>query len=173
MIWTWKTGWTMGWAALALGGGLLAARAQAPITSDWTESEEVTEITSDRLTFDYGNDYAVFENNVVVTDPSMRLTADNLAVWFDEDGEVKLIKAEGRVRITQDDKIATAGEATYDVATGKIVLVDGPRLQRGRHSVEGTTITYWRDRELLVVEPSRMVIYPDDSGSGGLNFFGE
>lgn len=137
-------------------------------------NEEVTEITSERLTFDYGKNYAVFENDVVVTDPSMRLVSDKLAVWFDEEGEVTQIKAEGHVRITQEDKIATAGEATYDVTTGRIVLTDAPRLQRGRHFLEGTIITYWRDRELLVVEPqSRLVIYPDDSGSGNLNFFGE
>lgn len=165
----------IGWLVAA---GMIAAagtgRAQPAAETDWTESEDVTEITSDRLTFDYGKNYAVFENNVVVTDPSMRLVSDKLAVWFDENGEVSLIKAEGRVRITQEDKIAIAGEATYDVATGKIVLVDEPRLQRGRHVLEGTTITYWRDRELLVVEPQpRLLIYPDESGAGSLNFFGQ
>jgi lipopolysaccharide transport protein LptA len=173
MIRTCRTGWAIVWAALAL-SGIPTARAQIPEAAEWIEDEDVTEITSVRLTFDYAKNYAVFEENVVVIDPGMRLVADTLAVWFDKQGEVTLIKAEGRVRITQDDKIATAGEATYDVTTGKIVLVDSPRLQRGRHFLEGTIITYWRDRELLVVEPrSRLVIYPDESSAGGLNFFGQ
>jgi lipopolysaccharide transport protein LptA len=111
---------------------------------------------------------------VVVIDPGMRLVADTLAVWFNDDGDVTLIKAEGRVRITRKDEIATAGEATYDVTTGKILLVKEPRLQRGRHTVEGVTITYWRDRELLVVDGRvHMVLYPDESSTGGLNFFGQ
>jgi lipopolysaccharide transport protein LptA len=135
--------------------------------------EGVTVITSERLTFDYLKNYAVFERDVVVVDPSMRLTTDRLAVWFDEEGEIKLIKAEGNVEITQDDKLAQAGEATYDVPAGKILLEKSPRLQRGLHHLKGTTITYWRNDEKLVVEPnSVLTIYPG-SGDKDLNVFGD
>jgi len=124
--------------------------------------EEATVITSLRLTFDYRNNYAVFEEDVVVTDPKMRMTSDRLAVWFDEEGSVSLIKAEGSVHIMQEDKTASSEEATYEVATGKIVLEKNPRLQRGLHYLEGTVITYYRNREILIVEPqSRLVIYPE------------
>jgi len=119
--------------------------AQRRIGTELVDGQDVTVITSERLTFDYGKNYAVFEENVVVTDPGMQLIADKLAVWFNETGDAKLIKAEGDVHITQEDKAATAGQATYDVVNGKIVLVQNPRLQRGHHYLEGTTITYWRD----------------------------
>jgi lipopolysaccharide transport protein LptA len=135
--------------------------------------EGITIITSERLTFDYLKNYAIFERDVVVVDQSMRLTTDRLAVWFDDEGEITLIKAEGNVEITQDDKLAQAGEATYDVPSGKILLEKNPRLRRGLHYLEGTTITYWRNDEKLVVEPNSVLkIYPG-SGDNNLNMFGD
>ena len=159
------------WAVYLLGGALAIAGAwdrsfaQPAADTELVEAEGVTVITSERLTFDYRKNYAVFERDVKVVDPGMTLTTDRLAVWFNEDGDVMLIKAEGDVVITQEDKVATAGEATYDVPTGKILLQRAPRLQRGLHYLEGTTITYWRNEELLIVEPqSRLVIYPGEGG---------
>jgi len=151
-----------GWiGVVVLAAGVSAGRAQ--VDHDGAAGEEdATVITSLRLTFDYGSNYAVFEEDVVVTDPKMRLTSDRLAVWFNEEGSVSLIKAEGRVHIIQEDKTASSEEATYEVATGKIVLEKNPRLQRGLHYLEGTMITYYRDKEILIVEPqSRLVIYPE------------
>ena len=140
---------------------------------DLVEEGGATVITSEKLTFDYKRNHAVFEENVVVLDPGMELTADKLAAWFNEDGDGQLIKAEGRVRIIQDDKMATAGEAVYDLANDKITLTDGPRLQRGKHFLEGQTITYWRKQELLVCEPqSHLVIFPDED-STPINFLGD
>ena len=150
----------------------LGMAAQRRIETELFDGQDVTVITSERLIFDYGKNYAVFEENVVVTDPGMQLIADKLAVWFSETGEVTLIKAEGAVHITQEDKVATAGQATYDVVNGKIVLVQNPRLQRGLHYLEGTTITYWRDKELLIVEPqSKLVIFPEN-GQDRINLLG-
>jgi lipopolysaccharide transport protein LptA len=149
-------------ALMATTGALNGSGAERSVPAELEEGQNVTVITSEKLTFDYGKNYAVFEENVVVTDPGMQLTADKLAVWFSEAGDITLIKAEGNVHITQDDKTATSGEATYDVVTGKILLLQNPRLQRGLHYLEGTTITYWRNQELLVVEPqSKLVIFPD------------
>ena len=141
----------------------LGVGAERQIEAELLDGGGVTVITSERLTFDYGKNYAVFEKDVVVTDPGMQLVADKLAVWFSETGDATLIKAEGAVHITQEDKVATAGQATYDIVNGKIVLVQNPRLQRGLHYLEGTTITYWRDKELLIVEPqSKLVIFPEN-----------
>jgi lipopolysaccharide transport protein LptA len=168
------------WIAFLAGAGLVAGaswdsgRAQDFMGTEMEQGEGVTIITSERLTFDYKKNYAVFERDVKVIDQGMTITTDKLAVWFDEDGDIKLIKAEGSVVITQEDKLATSGEATYDVPTGKILLQRSPRLQRGAHYLEGTTITYWRNEELLIVEPqSRLVIYPDEDANRRTNLLGE
>jgi len=126
---------------------------------------DVTVITSEKLTFDYKKRYALFEHNVMVTDPEMQLASDQLMITFDEDGKAQAIKAEGRVTITQADKTAQAGMATYDLETGKIVLADKPRVTRGRDMLEGDMITFWRDDNRMVCQPrARLVIFPEKGG---------
>ena len=130
------------------------------------QADDVTVVTSDRLTYDAKEQYALFENNVVVTDPQLQLTADKLILRFDENGEARLIEAEGHVHITQDDKKSISGTAKYEVATGKIVLGVNPRVTRGKDVLQGETITFWRDHNKLVCEPqARLIIYPQKGGA--------
>ena len=145
-----------------------AAAMSAPAAGDaegGASLDAVTVITSEKLTFDYKKQYALFENNVIVTDPEMQLAADRLTVIFDAKGKAQSIKAEGRVTITQTDKTAQAGLATYDFESGKIVLAIKPRVTRGRDTLEGELITYWRDQNRLICQPqARLVIYPQKGG---------
>ena len=134
---------------------------------------DVTVITSDRLTFDYDNQFALFEGNVVVTDPEMKLTANKMNVTFNDKSEVEAIDATGDVRIQQEDKVANAGEARYDVKTGQIVLKDNPRVRRGNDLLQGDVITFWRDENKMICEPrARLVIFPDKDNSRD-KLFGE
>jgi lipopolysaccharide export system protein LptA len=144
--------------SLAFAG--VAAAAETPAAS------EVTVITSEKLTFDYKNHVAVFENDVVVTDPEMQLKSIKLTVQFAEGGGAEVIKAEGDVKITQVDKSAVAQVATYDVGTGKIVLTGNPRVTRGKDTLQGEVITYWRDENKMTCQSrARLVIYPEKGGA--------
>ena len=135
--------------------------------------DPATVITSDRLTFDAKQRIALFEFNVLVTDPKMQLAADRLTVFFDAKGKAKSIKAEGRVTIQQADKTAQSGLATYDFESGKIVLAVKPRVTRGRDTLEGELITFWRDQNRLICQPqARLVIYPEKGGVKD-QFFGD
>lgn len=127
-------------------------------------AENVTVVTSDKLTFDYKKHFALFENNVVVSDPRLQLKADRLTIIFTESGRAQSIKAEGRVLLTQDDKKARADVATYDIETGKVVLAGGPpQVMQGRNIMEGEVITFWRDEQRVECRPrARLVIYSDD-----------
>lgn len=137
-------------------------------------SENVTVITSERLTFDYKNHYAMFEENVVVSDPEMQMTSDKLIVHFEESGKATAIKAEGHVTMKQEDKLATCGVASYDVASGKIVLAGKPRVSRGRDVLEGDVITFWRDENKMICQPqARLVIYPDERSNSKDLLLGE
>ena len=140
---------------------LCAWCANAVVAQDSVE-EDVTVITSDKLTFDYQNKYALFIGNVIVEDKDMRLTSDELTVRFDDDGDVEFINAEGQVFIQQADKNARSQTATYNVATGEIVLEGDPQLQRGKNLLFGDRITFWRDQDRLEVFPNaRLIIFPD------------
>ena len=140
-------------------GGAYADESDVTITEG---DENVTVITSDKLTFDHRKQYAVFEGNVVVQDPELELTARTLTVRFDDDGQLSSIRAEGDVVMSQSDKQATARLAAYDVESGKIVLSGKPRVARGRDVLEGEVITFWRDENRMVCEPkARLMIYPE------------
>lgn len=131
------------------------------------ETGKVTVITAEKLTFDYKKGLAVFENNVLVSDPEMQLACDRLTILFEkETNKPQIIRAEGRVTVTQEDKTAHAELGVYEVNTGKIVLTGKPRVMRGRDLLEGETITFWRDENRMICQPSaRLVIYP---GEGSL-----
>ena len=136
--------------------------------------EELTVITSDRLIYDYKQKFALFEGNVVVVDPRIKITADKMTVFFTPSNKVSAIKCEGRVVIQQTDKVARAALATYDVASGDIVLTGGrPSVQSGKDTLTGDPIIFNRDRNTVRVEGTqqkpRLVIVPgNDSGSKDL-----
>ncbi len=164
--------WLACWlASMACGVGLTWA---AELDDDFTIDPEVaTVITSERLTFDQSEQYALFEENVIVRDPGLRMRADRLTVFFDDANQAERIEAIGRVIIQQEETTAWAGKATYDVVSGKILLEDQPRIRRGRDVLEGDTITFWRDTNKMICEPrARLVLFPEGEGPRGL-FIGD
>ena len=156
--------------AAALAAGLCAgAPARAAMEDDGRSLEaspDATVVTADKLTFDYIQKFALFENNVQVNDPRLQLSANRLTIVFTEDGGAQTIKAEGKVLLTQGDKKARADVATYDVVSGKIVLAGGPpQVMQGRNILEGEVITFWRDEQRLECKPkARLVVYSEDFG---------
>ena len=135
-------------------------------------TEEVTVITADKLTADYKQHFALFEGNVVVTDPQMQLTSEKMNVTFDANSKIKAIRAEGKVNIRQTDKVAKADIATYDLDSGKIVLAGKPRVMRGKDVLEGEVITMFRNESRMLVYPrARLVVYPEKGGAHD-QFFG-
>ena len=156
---------------LLLAAGVAGAACK-PAAQPAEAEEEVTIITADKLTADYKQRYALFEGNVVVTDPQMQLTADKLMVTIDANNKLKSIKAEGKVNIRQADKLAKAEEATYDIEAGKIVMTGKPRVMRGKDMLEGETITMFRNESRILVHPrARLVVYPEKGGARE-QFFG-
>lgn len=129
---------------------------------------EVTVITSESLVYDNGKQSAVFEKNVVVTDPKMHMMADKLTVEFGEDNEVRYILAEGEVYIEQDDKTAWAERASYDVLSGKVVLRGDPLIKQGKDMLQGDKISFWRDDSRMICEPNaRLTMFTKDDGIRG------
>jgi lipopolysaccharide export system protein LptA len=160
------------WGAGIVALGLLCAGnagAQKAASKAAVDEDKLTVITSTRLTFDYKNQYALFEENVVVVDPEMKIFADKMTVRFGADNKVSSIKAEGKVHIMQEDKKARSDTADYDMVSGKIVLRGNPQVTRGRDILTGDTITYWRDDNKMICEPrARLVIYPEGGARDSL-----
>lgn len=156
------------WAAVVAGlcAGMPARAALEDDGRSLEASPDATVVTADKLTFDYLKKFALFENNVLVNDPRLQLSANRLTIIFTEAGGAQTIKAEGKVLLTQGDKKARADVAVYDVVSGRIVLSGGPpQVMQGRNILEGEVITFWRDEQRLECKPkARLVVYSEDFG---------
>ena len=124
----------------------------------------VTVITAEKLTFDYKQSYAVFENDVKVADPGLDLTCERMTVHFDKEDDVESIVAKGSVLIVQDDFSATSEIATYDVKGGNIKLEVNPTVHKGRDVLKGGTIIYNRFTEKLQADKDVTVILHKKEG---------
>ncbi|MBN1556532.1 MAG: hypothetical protein JW951_00130 [Lentisphaerae bacterium] len=144
---------------------MLAGLCTAVAWADEGSTSNRTVITSKRLDFDYKRSIAVFEEEVTVEDPQIHMTADRMNVIFDEDNNVKSVTALGRVRIRQDDKTATCGQAVYIALTGEVIMTGDPKLERGTDTLEGRKITFWTDEDRVTCEPATLIVYPEEEES--------
>ena len=150
--------------AVACMGGAFAFGQAAKSAS---ATEDLTVITSDKLTFDYKKHYALFEDNVVVVDPQMKLMSSRMTVTFNDSNKVENIRAEGKVVIVQEDKTANSDLAIYNVGTGEIVLTGHPTVTRGQDVLRGEKITFWRDENRMRVEKGATLFLQNTGGKGG------
>lgn len=159
-------------ASALLIGFLLSVVTDYVVADDFEIDEaDATVITSDRLTFSQSDLYALFEENVIVRDQNMRMRADRLTVFFDQENQAERIEASGQVVMQQEETTAWADQATYDVESGTILLEGTPRIRRGRDVLEGDTITFWRFENKMVCEPrARLVLFPQEEDTSLLRF---
>ena len=107
-----------------------------------------TEITADSLEYDItkrivvfnGNVYAVVvltSNEQTVADNRLKLKADKMTVFFDDQNEVIKIIAVGKVVAENADNKAAGGRAEYEQKTDVVTLSDNPVLITGEMQTEG------------------------------------
>lgn len=144
--------------------GVMVARAQ---------STGETVITSERLTYDYQRSTAVFEGNVDVVDPQLRMKADKVNVIFDGTNSVKSVAAVGNVRLWYQDKTGTCKKALYLARTGEVVLEGDAVLNSGTDSVRSEEITFWLNDDRVTCQGEqgvRMIIHPQNRDRSGIDF---
>ncbi len=155
------------------GAAILLAGLVLLLWPAWSRAEELTVITSAKLTVDYNKRFALFEGDVLVVDPRMKIYADQMTVQFNEQNKADKVVAKGRVIIVQEDKRARAAEAEYHVASGEINLKGNPMVMKGKNIFTADLMQFWRDEERLVGHPqARLVIYPEGDMSADA-LFGE
>lgn len=122
-----------------------------------------TVITSDTLLFDYQQRMCVFEGNVIVKDPRVRIESQKLHVFFDASNQVESVVATEAVKVTQADRKATCGRAVYTASNGAIVMTQNPKLVRSRDTLQGEEIRIFVNTEKATSTPARLELFPSDS----------
>jgi lipopolysaccharide export system protein LptA len=155
----------MGFSILAV--MLSAADAENGYLALGQGSQDPIDITSKKFTARNIPDGKenVFEGTVKVVQDDVTLTCDKLVIVYDEKkgaapagsrnrklpkdwqtaGDIKSITASGNVKITQNERMATAGKALYDNINRTITLTDSPRIWQGRDAGIADTIVMYLD----------------------------
>jgi lipopolysaccharide export system protein LptA len=140
-----------------------------------TQNEAPIHIASDRMEVNQKERLVTFQGHVVVQQEKMTITGKLMRVYtLATEGNPETTKAdridrievEGEVKISQQDKIATAEKAIYYHDEQKIVLMGKPQFTQGQDTIKGRLITLYLPEERTVVEggenaPVHAVLYPE------------
>lgn len=165
-----------GWILAADDDGIAAAKSSvssvpaAMMVSSATNAVP-TRITAKRMEYDYKEAVALFDEDVVVTDPKFRMTSEKMIVFFQGTNEMKQLVVIGNVSISNENRTAVCEKAVYTKATGQIVMTGNAVLQRAGQGdagkVTGDRITIWVDEERIEVYPGATLTLPGGSLNGG------
>jgi len=146
--------------------GPLPAAAQQKSLKTQTEllnSGEPIRIASERMELDQKTRTIAFVGQVVVRQGKLTITGKRLTIFAEQGSgmardkmveQIDRIEMQGDVKVTQEDKVATAGKAVFYNKEQKIILSDQPRLAQGKDHVEGALITLFLDQEKSIIEGS-------------------
>ncbi len=140
-------------------------------------SQSPIHITADRMEANQDDNTIIFENHVVVTQDDVTVTSNRLKVTMLQgdkkpaSGEstpaerIDYIEFEGDVKVTQQDRLATAKKAIFYQKEQKIMLHGRPVVTKGQDRVEGDLITIYLKEGRSVVEggagaPVQAVLFP-------------
>lgn len=90
------------------------------------------EMVSDQLMIDQADGTAIFSGNVIVSQGSMKLSADQVRAAYTEAAKtIETITATGNVLLVNAKDAATADSAVYTISTGVVVLTGNVLLTQG------------------------------------------
>jgi lipopolysaccharide export system protein LptA len=142
----------LGAAALLAVAWALASAGQeiaSPFGAFKHDSTLPIEITSDRLAVNQALRVATFSGNVIAGQGTMRLTAAEMLIFYDAEesaardsqtGAIRLMKATGRVFLSNGSEAAEGDWAEYDVVAGMIRMGGNVLLTQGDNAISGAEL---------------------------------
>lgn len=110
------------------------------------------DLSADHLSLDSKAKLGTYTGHAKAVRDHTTLTCDSLEVAFDAQQQVSTITARGNVVAVDGDREAHGDEATFDNATGVLVVHGNPWGKQGAREVEGETVTFTSDTDSLVVD---------------------
>lgn len=140
--------WIVRLAMLAgLSAGIAFAQTEGPFGSFKHDSALPIEIAADSLEVRQAESRAIFTGEVIASQGTLRLTADNVVVNYSaggsgdsETGAITSLRAEGEVFISNGAETAKGAWAEYDVAGGTIRMGGGVVLTQGGNAITSETL---------------------------------
>lgn len=127
---------------IALAAPPLAAQTAITVGGLTVDQSEALEVTSEALSIDQESGKALFTGNVLISQGDMRLSANVVEVSYGtESGEITGLEATGGVTFVTESDAAEASAATYDPASGQLVLTGEVLLTQGPSAVSSDRMT--------------------------------
>jgi len=125
------------------------------------------DITSESLEVDEQSGTAVFTGQVIVIRGDMTVYADRLILHRAQGSEqIEKIEASGEVRVVQQDRVATAKQASFYQRQEKLVLSGEAKIQQGQNLVSGEEI-------IMFIKENRSLVKSGEDGRVRAVFFPE
>jgi len=115
-------------------------------------------IDADELTLESAKKEAVWKGHVHARRGPTTLTAPELTAFYDDAGEVTRVDARGGVEVTEADRWAMGQFATYDVASGLLVVTGKPQARQGKNRMKGTKVIFRTGSDVIEVEKAETII---------------
>jgi lipopolysaccharide export system protein LptA len=119
-------------------------------------------VSADKLEVFGKENRAVYTGNAKAIRDTTTLTCDELTVFYAEDQTVSRIEAKGNVKAIDEHREGSGDFATYDNATGVLVVTGNPRGASAGRRVTGSKVTITTGIDKVEVENPRSVV--DDAG---------
>lgn len=164
-----------------LGALLLAALALPAAALDSDRSQPV-ELNADHAQMNNATGVGIYTGDVVLTQGTMRITADKMTIHTTPEGGLKRVIAEGKKATfrqlpegQQDYVNASAAYMEYrPEASGYVLLQGGAVLTQGKNTFSGETIRYDIQQDTVVAQSDkdsgqriRITFFPEEGKSGG------
>jgi len=125
-------------------------------------------ITSDWMEFDQTKSTITYKGRVVTTQGDMTLRSETLTADYSENmKQIKQIVAEGKVNVTQGNRVATGEKAVFDDQAKTVTLTGNPIMRQGNSQISGSRVIYFVEQDKAVAEGDGKVrvqatIFPEE-----------
>lgn len=122
-------------------------------------------ITADTMELQRRKDTIIYRGNVLVEREDVRIASDVLSARYDpDDGVLKSVVAEGKVRVSHGGREMTGDKAVFDGLKETITVSGNTVVREGRNSISGDRITIYINEDRSVVENTqgrvKAVLFP-------------
>ena len=127
----------------ALGLSITAAFAQVNFDGAPQDTDAPVEVTSDSLRVNQETNTAVFTGNVILIQDDMRMTAQEVTVYYTEDqSDIERVHATGGVTLVTPTEAAEGQEAIYKPIDDNIVMTGSVLLTQDSSTIAGDRLVY-------------------------------
>lgn len=128
--------------ALALPTATLAQGFQVAFGTLQEDSDLPVEVNADSLSVDQSNGSAVFSGNVRIAQGSMRISAPEVQVFYnDSSSGISRLEASGGVLLVDGPDAAEARNAIYSIENGTVELTGDVLVTQGSNTLQSQKMT--------------------------------